>query len=169
MGELSWSPFSFFSLELRLGQALQLPSTVSETDLVAVAGLSASPFSFLKLFGKFGWYERYVQLTNVLIIPTPFRGDENDYDFVAEIGGTGWLSESLSLTLKLSTLEEIEVYNLNNPFIEARLDYERGPGLGTWFLFGRYQALLGFGRLDQLVVGAGWVLDLNSRSDASHS
>lgn len=76
----------------------------------------------------------------------------SEHDFAIAFGTELKLDQNLSALAKVSTFEEISVYNLNNPFIQADLTYEPVPSV-YWSIYSRYQLLLGFGRMDSFKLG----------------
>ena len=54
---------------------------------------------------------------------------------------------------KAGTIEDLDVFNLNNPYFGADIEYRSAPSPFSWRLYARYQVLLGFGRLDQFISG----------------
>jgi hypothetical protein len=56
-------------------------------------------------------------------------------------------------SFEAASFDEYEVYNLNGPFLQVAVDHQRDAG-ESWRAFARYQLLLGFGRPNEISVGA---------------
>lgn len=160
-GEVSYAPLSFFRLALRLHHANRMQETTSTSHLLATAGLDGNIIGPLGAFFTVGWYERFSRLNRPLVVPT-FNGGRREHDIAVTMGFRVQATEQLSSVFTVATIDEIEIHNLNNPFMEGRLEYGLPDVEGHAFLFFRYKLLLGFGRWDELIGGAGLRLPLTA-------
>jgi len=151
-GELEYSPLSFLRLGFRLAHSSYRDFGSSATWLLGRFGLSGDVTEWLHLFASIGWYERFYHLQGANVIPG-FGRPFPDRDFV---GSVGWQIRPLpewSLRTELSTYERITVFNLNNPFVQATVGYASPESAWHFSFFTRYQIMLGFGRLDEWMMG----------------
>lgn len=157
--ELQAQAFSFLSFHARLSHMNRLSHTISTTCLLGFMRLSFSPFSFVSFFASSGHYLRKTELATVTVVPVLFGESLSDHDFIGEWGFESTYG-NYNFRLKVATFEEIEIFNLNNVFFEARLRYSPPNESFEYFLLSRYKFLLGFGHLDEVVLGAGlkWLI-----------
>lgn len=149
--------FDFFSISLRMGQRLQLPETFSRTSLLGFARLETTLFERLSLFFAGGWYKRWVQLNRASILPLAGTTSFSEHDFATELGLLLKFTRT-QIGLRVATFDELDVYNLNNPYIESRIFLPASSPQGRWSLLCRYHLSLGFGRLDKLTTGISYWL-----------
>jgi hypothetical protein len=152
-GDLAWTPLKFFSLHARLAHSNLLPDSIELTHLLGYARLDTTLWDRLELYAAAGWYERFALLSKVLVLPT-FRNSYREHDWAGALGFRWQFIDDWWFGGQASTFEEIDVFNLNNPFLQAGLEFRPLPGVITT-LYGRYQILLGFGRLDSFLIGLG--------------
>ena len=107
-----------------------------------------------------GWYRRFVTLDKAHFLPVLLGSNYSEHDFAIAFGTELKLGQNLSALAKVSTFEEISVYNLNHPFIQTDLTYEPVPSI-YWTVYSRYQLLLGFGRMDSFKLGLNLSLPLS--------
>ncbi len=155
MGQADLRFLPFAALSVRVLQSNLLTDTVSSTVLVGKIDLQGEVFNGFGLYASGGYYKLFAQLTPSLPIPTFTNISFTDYDFVVAAGFWvlpvgNWLTK-----IGIGTFDDIDVYNLANPFAQVRLEYLSPDHDWVFHLFGRYQLLLGFGRSDTLTVGAG--------------
>jgi hypothetical protein len=149
---------------LHVLEPLTIAMRISQSDYVAIqAGTTVIHFRADAHFGfadvieglvSFGWYERMWQLSGTPILP-PFSGI-SDHDILGLLGIGIKATPEWMLHLTLANFEDsINTFNLNNPFAQAAVDYH--PIQKNWSLYAafRYRILLGFGHLDELLIGAG--------------
>ncbi|MBI4405725.1 MAG: hypothetical protein HY537_16325 [Deltaproteobacteria bacterium] len=161
-GELTWRALSFFSVTGRLSQSNRLTDSMSVTQALIRGQLDVWPFDFMGFFVSFGWYKRFHSLTKLTILPT-FSGAFYDTDMAASIGLRIQPTALIATVIDLSTIEEIDIFNLANPFLRIRAAYEPKPGGLKWTAFARYRILLGFGRLDEFMMGLGCEIPLEPK------
>ncbi len=145
--------FSFFETSVRLSNENLLNSTTAQTHWLFLAKLNLTPFSFWKFFIHGGWYKRNVRLNKPYLLPSIVGSSFSEHDFAVDFGTEILWNESISSLIKVSTFEEISVYNLNNPFIQGQVSYSAYPTSWKWTLYSRYRLLLGFGRMDSFTAG----------------
>lgn len=162
-GELVLPFLGYLSVRLRLAHSLQLPMGISTSHLLGAGQFSFPLFSSFRLFGGFGWFERFHRLSKASVSPT-FSKDPGDHDFAADFGCEISPVNRLFTELKIGTFEEIDVFNLNHPFLQTTFTYTTDT---QWILSAlvRYSVLLGFGRLDSWVIGAGVQLPLGTDTE----
>jgi hypothetical protein len=153
--------FSVFEFSTRISNENWLNSTTSLSHLLFLAQLRFNLFSVLELFFSGGWYKRFVKLNKPYLLPNLVGADFTEHDFAVALGTQIFWTPRLTTLFKVSTFEDLSVYNLNNPYIQAQLFYQPSPEGGTWMVYSRYKLLLGFGRLDSLSVGLGTKIPLS--------
>lgn len=152
-GALSLFPWRGLSFNARLIQRSFGPLGSGITDLMASARLETPVHWPIGAFVEAAWFERWILLWGPQLAPVFMNSSVRDHDFAALFGIHILPNRSLLITLCAGTIEQIAVYNFNNPYMEARTTY-RAPGW-DFFVFTRYKILLGFGRLDELTAGIG--------------
>ena len=145
--------FSFFELSTRLSNENWLNSTTSMSHLIFLAQLKINLFSSLDFFFTGGWYKRFVKLNKPYLLPNLVGSDFTEHDFAVALGTQIYWNSQVSTLFKVATFEELSVYNLNNPFVQAQINFAPDTKSGTWSLYSRYRLLLGFGRMDSLTFG----------------
>lgn len=151
-GELKWRALSFLYLGFRVSHAIYWKTPRAMSHLFPYAHIRTRAFGRFELTGTIGWYERFITLTGSNVIPVFLPDRYYQHDIGVNLGFRYFFKRSLSSALFISTIDDIAIYNLNNPYIEARGDFVSfNWGLAAFL---RYQILLGFGRLDQIVFGA---------------
>ncbi len=123
------------------------------TGLTAKAAFDTPVVGNFDVYGAFGWYERFSQASGISVLPIPGSQSEREHDFLFRFGLRYHFSDFWRAQFETASFDEYEVYNLNGPFFQAAVDHVPAPG-DVWRAYARYQMLLGFGRLDELVVGA---------------
>jgi hypothetical protein len=151
-------------VQVRVLEPLNIVMRISQSDYTSIgAGNTVLHFRADAHFGfadvieglvSFGWYERMWQLSGTPTIP-PFSG-VSDHDILGLIGlGLKPLPEWMLRVVVANYEDSINTFNLNNPFAQASVEYH--PIHKDWSVYGavRYRILLGFGNLDELLIGAG--------------
>jgi len=144
---------TWFSLGFRGAHRFQIPETFSRTTFLGFVQVDSprlGPIAF-RFLG--GWYKRFAFLERASVIP--FAGSLNfsQHDFALDIGLISYLTQNIHWQVKVATFDELEVYNLNHPFVESAFFWVNPETQGTWAATFRYQLSLGFGRLDRLSFG----------------
>lgn len=147
-----YQPVDFFSLETRLNHAQRFRAGTSSSHLVLLASVHPRLAS-VTVFLRTGWYERFLSLREVSV--PFFSSSAREHDWIGAFGFVLPLAETWRFQAQIATFEEISVFNLNNPFLEARVARDVEDWKVTLEAFFRYQLLLGFGRWDRLVGGLG--------------
>jgi hypothetical protein len=155
MGQADIKLLPFAHLSARLLQVNYFNDTTASTVLVGKLDLQGEILSGFGLYGSGGYYKLFAQLTKSLPVPTFTSISFTDYDFVVAAGFWVQPTQSWMARLGIGTFDEVDVYNLANPFAQVRLEYLSPDHDWVFHVFGRYQLLLGFGRSDTLTVGAG--------------
>jgi hypothetical protein len=156
-GEVRVPFLSILAISVRLSHTVLLPETTSTTNLLFQFEAHGRPFSFLSLFAHAGWYERFTLLSKTLILPTLPRNSTRDEDFAVLAGAELQSTKRLAIGFQVGTVEEIDVFNLNDPFFRLALQYHPEDWDWTLVTYARYRVLLGFGRLDELTFGVSLV------------
>ena len=156
-GGWAFAPLSFISLEARLAHGGHLNEGTSLTHLLGTLTLRLP--TWISPFASAGWYKRWALLQNMTLIPS-FRSSYTEHDFALALGCNVRWNEQFATDFLLSTFEEIDVFNLNNPFAKLTLVFTPKNSSLSWYFFGRYKVLLGFGRLDSFTAGGGISLRL---------
>jgi len=154
----NFNPLPWTSLSLRLSHRMNLPETFSRTSLLFTTRMEGNLTSYLKFFGLIGWYKRFTQLRQAQAIPTFTQVSFSEHDFATEVGFNAAFSPRFEWTAKIATFDEVDTFNLNNPFVESTFVFSPEEGNSRWLASLRYQILLGFGRLDRLtfILGYQW-------------
>jgi hypothetical protein len=148
-------PFlKIFHVDLRLFHTNRLAENYSESTYLIKTGFDWMPFSSAGLFIDFGWLFRLNSLNIITWIPSWRTSGLLDFDIAFRMGLRIAPSDNLRFEASFATFEEMEVYNLHNPFFQLK-------ALCKWqddivpFAYFRYKILLGFGRLDNWLAGVG--------------
>jgi len=105
------------------------------------------------LFLSGGIYKRWVSLSKKNAFPLFQATDFSDWDFATQFGILTTFSSQWMWLNRVSTFDEVDTFNLNNPFVESALLFRKSRSAWVWGLTSRYQLTLGFGRLDRLMFG----------------
>lgn len=154
--QINYKPLAWTNLSIRLSHRMNLPETFSRSSLLAAAQIKGSLLPSLQFFGLIGWYKRFVQLRQAQAIPTFSQISFTEHDLATEFGFSTAFSSHFEWVAKVATFDEVDTFNLNNPFIESTLIFIPNEGTSRWFATSRYQLLLGFGRLDRLTLLVGY-------------
>jgi hypothetical protein len=147
--------FNILETTVRLSEINSLIDQTGTTTLFIIESLRLEPFTDTGMFASFGWYQRYTTLSGAPIFPGFSGQGLVDCDFLAQIGFKFKLPANFYTSVRLANFESIDVFNLNNPFAEVRVDYQKSPESWKWSLWSRYRVLLGFGQLNELMFAAG--------------
>jgi hypothetical protein len=161
--EFSAHYLKFLATTVRLGHSNFISNGTSLTNIFALESFHVDS-DFFGAFASFGFYQRYTALENASIFPSFGTDGLVDGDYLAQIGFRVSPIKNYSITAQLANFEEIDVYNINNPFAQVTLGYKDPKGDWSASLFGRYKILLGFGQLDEFLVGVGVTLRLNNET-----
>ena len=151
--EGQWKVSSGISLGARLGHRVELPEPFSRSTLLGYLRLTPPSMGPLSVFFLGGWYYRIIQLEKMSVLPFLGSNSLSQQDFATELGVQLNLSSALSWKLAVATFDEMEVYNLNHPFVESSLKIRDLDSSTEWRATVRGQLVLGFGRLDRLIFG----------------
>jgi len=151
--DTEWIPLSWISLHLRAAHRVKLPADFSDSTLMPRLELHFS-WGIFSFFLSGGFYYRWVSLSQGFFLPFTKATDFSDSDFSTDFGIATKLTSQLSWLNRVSTFDEVETFNLNHPFIESALIWQKSPQSLSWGITSRYQMVLGFGRLDRLMLGA---------------
>lgn len=151
--DTQWMPLSWVSLHLRAAHRVKLPADFSDSTLMPRLELHSS-WGIFSFFLSGGFYYRWVSLSQGSFLPFSQATDFTDRDFSTDFGIVTKITSQISWLNRVSTFDEVETFNLNHPFIESALIWQKSPKSLSWGITSRYQMLLGFGRLDRLMLGA---------------
>lgn len=158
--ELELAPVSFLSLHLRLAHNSLIGDGAGSSCATLWTKAEASFFSKIKLFVLVGLYQRRSALNQSPLLPVT-SPSLSDRDFALGLGASYLFRDRWEFSAKLATFDNIHTFNLNNPFAELRLAFQPQPSGFSVHTFARYKILLGFGRLDEFLMGAGISLPLD--------
>lgn len=138
---------------IRLTQVNRLSDSTTGTVLLGAVDLRGEFFRGFGGYLGFGYYKVFHSLSQSVPLPTFSGVSFSDADFATEFGF--WLRPLNEWLVRtgIGTYEQVDVYNLNNPFLEARVESLVGEDDWVASLFGRYGMLLGFGRSSSLTFG----------------
>lgn len=155
-------------------------SEYSETTWLLQGGIKLYPTRFIKLFFQGGGYYQLTSLSHVDYFFL-FSSPNLDTDIALRLGVAFSFLPSYWAQLTIGTVEVIDTFRINNPFMELEIDQISKPFdrafensllssqhisqnvsqndffNEAWdpYLFFRYQILLGFGQTDQFIIGLG--------------
>lgn len=148
------SPWSWVSFWLRASQQIFIGDGTSATHLSARLRLNTG-WGSLRLLGETGLFHRSWSLAHARPIPTFSNVSLNEYDLLVNLGIRWHFAELWSIQAQLSTVELLDIYNLNHPFVETRVWHTLSETDLEAFAYFRYQILLGFGLIENWTVGLG--------------
>lgn len=148
-------PPSWVRLELHgvhEGRWSQEPSR--STTFMARGGIDREVISGVRAFLYFGFWFRETGVSEASLIPNIGTSFASERDVGIRLGTRFEFSPSFASTLELATWEELEIYNLHNPFVQWTWHTStKNFFFSNVDVFLRYQILLGFGVWDRVVVG----------------
>lgn len=130
---------------------------LSFTHLAGLVRLRA-PLGPAEIFLAGGKFKRFTRLAGSSPAPT-FDGSFSESDWLALIGARVGIGETLSAQAWLANYDGVDCFNFHNPGVQLAVTYLLTPDLVV-SVFSRYKILLGFGRRDTLLFGAGLNLPL---------
>ena len=153
LGQLRVAPVPWAGTLLRVVQVNRLSESTTGTVLLGALDLRGEFFRGFGGYATIGYYKVFQSLGKNVPLPTFSNVSFTDEDLATEFGlwvrpASDWLAKA-----GIGTYEVIEVYNLNNPFVETRFEHVAGEENWLAAAFVRYQLLLGFGRSDTLTFG----------------
>jgi hypothetical protein len=150
---VSYSPIPWAGASLALFHGVLPTFGAGWSGLVGKVFFDTPELGPVSAYGAFGWYERLSRASGAGLLPFALSGTEREHDFVLRFGLRGRVSSRWAVTGEVATFDEFEVHNFNGAFFQVAADHERSTG-ERWRFFGRYHMLLGFGRPNEIVVGA---------------
>lgn len=153
-------PLSFFSAGVRLAHKHQIREETSSSELLLRGDLHTTLFQHVRLFLSLGWATRPTRLSRPSLLPHYFSSDFSDPTWAAELGIELKQLGNFGGRFSFGNIDALETYNLNNPFFELGVSYHPRHSPLRYYVFTRYKLLLGFGRLDEFLVGlrVDWLL-----------
>lgn len=151
-GALAYSPWTPLAVRLSLFHQILPGIGAGATGLLATLNGDGNLGAGFGIFGSFGWYERLSQASGAGLLPLPSSGAEREHDFAFRLGARAQLAEQWTTMVETASFDDYEVYNLNGPYFQVAVDHRPAEG-ELWRAFARYGLLLGFGRLNEFVVG----------------
>ncbi len=150
----TYTPWSVLRLQTTLFH-LVLPSAgAGWTGLTLRAVFNLPVVSgVFDFYGAFGWYERFSRASGEGLLPLPLGQMEREHDILVQLGCRTHFSERWAAELEVATFDDYEIFNLNGPYIQLAVDH-KSAAAEKWRTYARYHMLLGFGRIDELAVGA---------------
>jgi hypothetical protein len=154
-GQAVLAPLPFTRFGLRVVQVNRLVDGAAATILLGTFELRANLLDVFGAWAAIGYYKLFSQLANPVPVPTFTNIAFADADLAASLGL--WLRVTPSWLVRsgIGSFEVIDVYNLNHPFTEARLEYFHLDPDWVGHVFARYQLALGFGRQENFTLGVG--------------
>lgn len=154
-GDLVANYLYVLQTRVRVNATNSLLDGTGTTTPMAIQYVRGKLFGVVELFAGIGWQFRFTTLSGAPIFPALTAGGMDDQGYVADIGFGIFPIEEFSFYANLSSYEEIAIFNIHNPFVRVEFDYLQKPQGITYSLIGRYRILLGFGRMDDLMIGVG--------------
>lgn len=145
--------FSLLTVGFRSAHRLQIPETFARTTFLGFIQMDSPRLGPISFHVLGGWYRRFSFLQRASVFPFVGTLDFSQHDFSVEAGLSTQLAQDIQWKLKVATFDELEVYNLNHPFVESALSVTDSETQTTWEVLFRYHISLGFGRLDRLALG----------------
>lgn len=153
-GEISYYPLSWAYASLRLTHNMLVSSKANFTNILGVVGFNTNDAYIVSVFGSFGMYARFFDVSGLTPMPSLFSPSTKDTHFAMTFGLRVSPLNRWWTQLSVGTYDEFEAFNLNNPFFFASISHQLEANLRVR-AYARYKILLGFGRLDELMFGVG--------------
>lgn len=147
-----WFPNPQLGIFLRGEQTNQLSASVSFLNLALGISWEIRFFGRWAFRGRFGRVHRWLHSGRQTLLPLPLGADFQEDDFLLSLFFSFGLGRAGVIDLGFATLENLEIYRLNFPYMEAAWSpgEARNP---DWRFFVRLQKLLGFGRDETVLLG----------------
>ncbi|MCB0419287.1 MAG: hypothetical protein KDD39_16695, partial [Bdellovibrionales bacterium] len=157
-------PLSFLTTSLRLAHATNLTSASTTSELLVRGEFHFTVLDHLYFFLGAGWAARPTRFGDTSPTPNFFNAQLADPTWAAELGLELRDLSGFGARLSFGNIDTLETYNLNNPFFELGVSLHPKRSSVKYYLFSRYKVLLGFGRLDEFLLGfrLDWLLTRSS-------
>ena len=142
-----------FFAAIRFNHTTYFPEEIRSSVLLASVGIEWTPFPYLIFRGLLGWNERFSLFSGFALLPTFSPDSVREHDFSGEISLGSHLNDQWTIFLKMSSVEEMTVFNHNNPYFQGTVTYQPPGEKYELAAFFRYRVLLGFGRMDEAMAG----------------
>lgn len=150
----TFSPLSWVFLHGRVLHKIRWAEASSSTTAFFSARLQGHFPFFLGYFFEFGVYEKWHSVGWRSPVPVFFNASFSEWDFGFGLGMRVYLSPEWYWQASGTTIDSVEIFNLNHPYAElASLSQHENGDLKIYL---RYQLLLGFGLPDAWVLGGTW-------------
>jgi len=151
MGQWDLPLLRFVSVGGRLSHRAHLETPRTTAHLLAYADGRVPLFHPLEGWFVIGWFERFIDISGARALPFLLSSPYGESDIALSLGLRCALGHSVALSGRLSNIDDLVIHNLNNPFVELKATYQQE--MRAFLLYGQYKLLLGFGRLDEWVLG----------------
>ncbi|MCB0405110.1 MAG: hypothetical protein KDD51_10010 [Bdellovibrionales bacterium] len=164
MAEARVHPLGFLTTRVRLAHATRLLSANTTSELLLLGEVHFTVLDHLYFFLGAGWAARPTRLGDTSPTPNFFNAQLADPTWAAELGLELRQLNGFGAKLSFGNIDALETYNLNNPFFELGVSFHPRKSALKYYLFSRYKVLLGFGRLDEFLLGfrLDWLLTRSS-------
>jgi hypothetical protein len=155
MGEAHYQLLSFLNLSGRLWQIVRMQADNGTSGGLLLLAARAGITDTVSFTSRLGVQHRSWRVSARSWLPVVYGSDFSETDLAIRFDlAIQWTSD-WSSDIWLGTFDDLEVFNLHNPFLQISL-YRKA----LWenvdaFAFGRYQILLGFGLVDNWTTGMG--------------
>lgn len=155
----AYSPWSWLVLTGRVLHRNRLIDPSSSSSFFTSVRLQGRAPWFLSYFFEVGGYIRSHNVSANAFLPV-VSGNFTEMFYALNLGLALHPSENWQIRATASTIELVDVYNLNNPYFELATVF-RADQTWTGTAYARYQMLLGFGLYDAWVFGFQATIPLN--------
>ncbi|MEZ4751563.1 MAG: hypothetical protein R3B54_13370 [Bdellovibrionota bacterium] len=157
-------PLSFLTTRVRLAHSTNLVSSSTTSELLLLGKIHFTLLDHVQFFLSAGWAARPTRLGDTSPSPNFFNAQLADPTWAAELGLELQQLRGFGARLSFGNIDTLETHNLNNPFFELGVSFHPQKSAVKYYLFSRYKVLLGFGRLDEFLVGfrLDWLLTRSS-------
>jgi hypothetical protein len=154
-GEAHYQLLSFLNVSGRLWQIVRMKADNGTTGGLLLLSARAGITDTVSFTSRLGVQHRSWRVSARSWLPVVYGSDFSETDLAIRFDLAIQWSEQWSSEVWLGTFDELEVFNLHNPFLQIALYRKAIWENVDGFAFGRYQILLGFGLVDNWTTGVG--------------
>lgn len=155
MGEANYTLLSFLNISARLWQIVRMKADNGTTGGMLLLCARAGITETVSFTSRLGVQHRSWRVSARSWLPVVYGSDFSETDLVIRFDLSIQWSPEWNSEIWLGTFDELEVFNLHNPFLQILVGRKAVWENVDAFAFGRYQILLGFGLVDNWTTGVG--------------
>jgi len=155
IGEANYQLLSFLNVAGRLWQIVRMKADSGTTGGLLLLCARAGITDTVSFTSRLGVQHRSWRVSARSWLPVVYGSDFSETDLAIRFDLAIQWSEQWSSEVWLGTFDELEVFNLHNPFLQIVVFKKAAWENVDVFAFGRYQILLGFGLVDNWTTGVG--------------